>query len=442
MTATRVEPDAARACRIGPLSDFVVGKWVFVPAFCVSGVSLGFGMHEFNYSQGDSWGADFMMYMRAEFRFVRNEAKGELLVLHDIPEMNACCMEYSRTVTPTCQTRTSICLFRDKLHAAAESGYLDRANIIPCLDQINTIYEYRDCPTCGASHTTCPCTLQLARAKHPFDHDTFVVNMSQRLGTFEGVASVFCYDTGRFKRKTALGSRTTLRGGMDHDLITTMRDWAVNLHAKDYVNPFQTITAPPQPQVQQPSHSSIPSAHETTEIDLSTESFMQPASFFLDDEDPLRDLPPLEGLTDDGNEFMNLLACMNWKLPKSATPRPDPSPKQYLDEIPEKPTGKPRNIQPLLDLTGSAAVQSERSSNDNPANAAEEESVRQLKAEMRKQRNRESAHRSNMKKKAMNDKLKFELKSNRDRADALRIQESALRQENIRLRRMLTQADT
>ena len=86
-------------------------------------------------------------------------------------------------------------------------------------------------------------------------------------------------------------------------------------------------------------------------------------------------------------------------------------------------------------------MQSERSSNDNPANVAEEEIFRQLKVEMRKKRNRESAHRSNMEKKVVNDKLKFELKSNRDRADALWIQESALHQENARLLGLLTQDD-
>lgn len=64
--------------------------------------------------------------------------------------------------------------------------------------------------------------------------------------------------------------------------------------------------------------------------------------------------------------------------------------------------------------------------------------IRKVKAEMRRERNRASAHRSNMKKKAINDALKAELQSAHERVEELRAREVGLRQENMRLRRMLS----
>lgn len=63
-----------------------------------------------------------------------------------------------------------------------------------------------------------------------------------------------------------------------------------------------------------------------------------------------------------------------------------------------------------------------------------EEIVRRLKEQIRKERNRASAMRSNMNKLKMRDTLAMELKHSREKARLLRIIKVMLRQENIRLR--------
>lgn len=68
---------------------------------------------------------------------------------------------------------------------------------------------------------------------------------------------------------------------------------------------------------------------------------------------------------------------------------------------------------------------------------SKEQEQKERKAEKRRQRNREAAQRSNMKRKMKNDTLKAELKKWHGKASDLRNKELGLREENLRLRKML-----
>lgn len=60
-----------------------------------------------------------------------------------------------------------------------------------------------------------------------------------------------------------------------------------------------------------------------------------------------------------------------------------------------------------------------------------------IKAELRRKRNREAAQRSNLRRKVRNDTLKHELLASHARAMELRAQEQLLREENLKLRKLL-----
>lgn len=70
-------------------------------------------------------------------------------------------------------------------------------------------------------------------------------------------------------------------------------------------------------------------------------------------------------------------------------------------------------------------------------NKSRKELDRERRAELRKQRNREAAQRSNLRRKLKNDTLKRDLKFAHEKASQLRARELSLREENIKLRRML-----
>lgn len=62
---------------------------------------------------------------------------------------------------------------------------------------------------------------------------------------------------------------------------------------------------------------------------------------------------------------------------------------------------------------------------------------RERRAQLRRQRNREAAQRSNLRRKMRNDSLKQNLRESQTRAAELRARELILREENLKLRKML-----
>ena len=433
----RVEPSTHKP--VGSLSDFTHGKYVFSPLFTVSGCTLGFGMNEFNHLRGDEWGGDVMMYMRTGFRFVRNDAQMELLIMHDIADMNAVCMEYSRTITPTTQYRASICFHRDKLFEAQQLG-LSVHNLIASIDQICAMYEYRDCPNCSLDRHACRCALSsltIRKPRHPLDHDAFAANMASRLGSWTGTMSISSYEYGRFQHKSLVGSRTIYTGGVDLQLLLSMRSWALaELNGKE--SPLQTILG----KAEDENGKAIVETVAGDELQLVSTSFTQsvpPAqpvqpvqydvdpSLFLDEDEtdpdfsPLNEFPALSEICED--PFLNSSICATSE--------------EISSEVVESAARRARvhTLEPLIDLS----VQTGDSAKEESSKVSSNDPVRELKAELRKQRNRMSAKRSNLKKKMQNEKLKSDLKQTKDKATFLRGKETSLRNENLLLRRLLAE---
>lgn len=73
---------------------------------------------------------------------------------------------------------------------------------------------------------------------------------------------------------------------------------------------------------------------------------------------------------------------------------------------------------------------------------SDKERDQMMKAELRRKRNREAAQRSNLRRKIRNDTLKHELFTSHARAAQLRAQEQVLREENLKLRKLLSRLTT
>lgn len=419
----RVQPSKAKSIApVGPLSESVFGSCVFVPAFSVGGVTLGFGMHEFNYTRGQEWGDGDMMFMRTPFRFVRNDKRAELLIVHDMQDMNAMSMEYTRMVTPTCQWRASVCFNRDTLCDVIERGVMNVSAFEPTVDQVYCVYEYRSCPTCCEDRYKCRCALasgvtqfMVHKPKHPFDHSAFARNMTHRLGVWEGVATVSCFQNGAFQAKHVTGCRNVVVGGVDVQLILSMRDWSLANHVREKnASPLtlSIVASYCDESVSQATQQDTNNECTALTISNHTESM----SWLDTDTDlALSDLPPLTEIQDD--PFLN-------------TP-PASVCESVLQTAMER--GKEHMIQPLIDLSGATSEEVSENKGDS------DDLVRMLKAELRRKRNRVSAQRSNLKKKKQNEHLKHELSSVKQRAQRLRSRESALRNENLQLRNIIQQ---
>ncbi|KAI0567765.1 hypothetical protein FGB62_1g269 [Gracilaria domingensis] len=92
-------------------------------------------------------------------------------------------------------------------------------------------------------------------------------------------------------------------------------------------------------------------------------------------------------------------------------------------------------VQPSEPVAIAPALQFPKSANTKPKTQEEKE----RRAELRRQRNREAAHRSNLKRKIKNDTLKADLKKWHGKVSELRRIEVGLREENLKLRKLLSE---
>lgn len=130
---------------------------------------------------------------------------------------------------------------------------------------------------------------------------------------------------------------------------------------------------------------------------------------------PLQQPPP--GVVDDQLQLTTLLVddATDDSVRENAT-------------VPDDGSGRPKAVN-IAPAGGIVPVDNSKS---------KEQEHKERKAEMRRQRNREAAQRSNLKRKMKNDTLKAELKRWHVKATELRNTELGLREENLRLRKMLS----
>lgn len=302
------------------------------------------------------------------------------------------------------------------------------------------------------------------RPKHPFDYDAFVHNMVIYAGSFEGSGSMLVFGS-PYTRNAPLGTRMALTGGSDGDLVNRLRGWALAEGVRGTESPWESALF----------------AHVSGACE--EETFLGDAFFKDHVMDPCGDTfgvgvadhvmgsvldGALVNVTDprcfdvymntgemgdaDASGSTGPDSCHeSWSIAvgsvlerKSIVAPPKESyignrDKVVAVEVGERKERRPRTAStPVEEEEGSPNVKVCDVISDNVVDEdGEEEARRRVKAQIRRDRNRAAAARSNQKKKAMNDALKAQLKESRDRAETLRDRETSLRQENLLLRKIL-----
>eukprot|EP00178_Gracilaria_changii_P025475 TRINITY_DN78482_c0_g1_i1.p1 TRINITY_DN78482_c0_g1~~TRINITY_DN78482_c0_g1_i1.p1 ORF type:complete len:527 (+),score=57.52 TRINITY_DN78482_c0_g1_i1:369-1949(+) len=443
---------ASRETKIDPTSPYETSMsdrygscYFLTPVFTCNSITFGIGVENAVYYPAPAWNfPQAVCNAVGECRFVKNDEEGYMLIVACY-ETECIRIEYIKTLSATSQVRcvigTKLPLFR-----SATKGGASVDAVFPTLLILQTSYENRDCPYCASPHSKCDCSLQIAKPRHALDHASFTANMSSRLGTFYGVSHVSMYREGMGMCMGAVGTRFCAQRSAEEGLIESLRTLAISRHALIQ-----------EPQSLLPNIDDyIPTDMQFIDDVLPKDNHDSMQQSQADNQMATSPVLPAHGL---GFEQFNLLEIPSTSSQQEATSKiftlSDGTP-QIEDNSQTSP------LVPVEQDDSSALVIS-RPSHDNSSNtedvsqpqglsnknnsssgitpegssSSEKDMIRRLKAELRREKNRAAAQRSNMKKKALNDSLKHNLKAAREKIDLLRSKEMLLREENLRLRQLL-----
>lgn len=403
VSTVRVEPPHMRQQHdVDDESSSLTGTFLYAPALTVEAVTAGFGVMHSVFRVGSSGSippspsSTGCKTIRTHFRFVHDAATDTLLEVYDLEDQHSVVISYARTVSATESRSFKARFHRGRLLAIVRQEqtafYFDK--VVDALQWFQTELQSRECPVCVVAG--CSCERNLPAPSHPFDHGHFKRSMKHNLGTFEGVANKFRFADGTPTKFTKLGSRTSAHAIDNPVLMRTLTSWAT---ASDH-----TATPPQQPM--DPPMSAAFSHAELQENDSPSpgSNLIFPETHVMSPMQLLADAPEVGSslLTPAAAEFEAL--------------------HQQLGPV------SPQLSAHVGDASGQDAVRNQMSEKEQ-------------KTEIRKQKNRESALRSNRKKKAIRDALELELNDLKEHEERLRVRENVLREENLRLRRSFVKRD-
>ncbi|PXF47038.1 hypothetical protein BWQ96_03228 [Gracilariopsis chorda] len=441
---TKVDPTPSPQ---NSMSDRFAGDFFLTPAFTYNHITFGFGVMNNVFYPAQAWNTpETAMNALGECRFVKNSKEGyNIVIAYYGTECSR--IEYVKTVSTTTQARcvigTKISSFRD----ATKGGSCNVDAVFPTVLLLQTSFEHRDCPFCNSDHSQCKCQLQFATPFHPLDHSSFLANTLSEFGNYMGVSHVTMYREGAAMCMGALGSRLSFAPSAEDDLVDRLRTLAISRHA--------LIQDPaPSLSIQQ----DVPEEPRSDQVNITDEIFDQSDQQQLSQQNStnaiVTDLPcPL--LATDLNFDADLEQVIDiTMLPTFGDSSSRTSP-EILQDISSNGVAS-FDVSPAPVAT--VQQQDSHSSRDQPSQpptscetqpsntpptsssigkATVKDQIRKLKAELRREKNRAAAQRSNMRKKALNDSLKSSLKTTHEKLDILRSKEMLLREENIRLRQLL-----
>lgn len=412
---------------------------VFVPAYSVGHISVGFGIEEKSYTCTQSF-EDCVLPKNVTcsvdrhnelFRYIRDDHAGTLIMVYDYDDCYH--IEYCTHLSSTCRQRSSTRYKRDLLRAILRSdGNIDQGKLLPAMVCLQVVDEFRQCPQCGAMpHQGCRCSLDFVRPKHSLDFVNHARQMTAHTGEYAGMVHLAKFDNGETNSHITLGSRISLRGCTAPNLVRRLTDWAI---AKD-------LHRLPQ----DPMASLMPAAGQTATLMACSQASQATAPMSVSSPPVFAGRTQL-GITPESVGVSGGFAIETPRLPVGDFHPPYGS--QGFDA-----TGKSIEVSQGQQFAGMAGpskyeddMQFGQSAGDQvgigPGPGAsgeltEFELQRLVKLERKKQKNRESAHRSNMKKKRENDERKAELRNLKEREIRLRAKEQSLREENLQFRRYL-----
>lgn len=428
------------------------------------------------------------------FRFVRDDENGILLVLNRNHRTGCVKMETISQSSESSRRRVFAVFKHDALQKAvhAEQGILPIDAVLDALTVINFLTESRDCSRCGAvAASPCKCKVMTILPAHPLDFSPMQNNMSTYLGSWEGLALSALVDKGKDYLKANVGSVTQILGGRDRDLLSRLSRWAISdqLNSRKQ-NPLPLIVPSGDTQVDNNETSRgnvdmdstgfllndsevepFEAASALLDEDLNASSCSSGSGGIimnggkrgtgiltvdkLDDAESLQDIDvgdsdPERGIVDEskigGSEWTETsdeaLALVN-----KITEITGDEDMGGVDVAVSYSLASISNVLPTLDDAKSGPEDTEETpvlktlsiapaAVTSSSELMQEQDVKELRAQRRKQRNREAAQRSNARRKMKNDTLKKVLKETHERAAQLRARELSLREENLRLRKL------
>lgn len=360
---------------------------VFVPSFSIENISVGFGVEERSYSSTQSFfdldtAGHFPNEVKRQidtFRYIRDDRRGILILLYT--QRNHFQFEFIVQQNTRARQRSTSEFERGSLLSLLYSDHeLQDHMILRGLIRLQFVDEVRKCPFCNcAPNHDCACHFPVITARHPLDFSNHTDQMSSHTGSYQGAIHLMKYSNGNENGSVTLASSITIKCPGNPNLIDRLTEFIV---ARDSSKgQFDHISQP---------GSSFGIHQDSFSCSLPISSSMQPQG--SDSNLPVQ----FQGHTEHG-------------ITTASFPNTNQS-------------------------QGSATIHHEAMTAHMTQEEIEAQRQRERKIERKKERNRLSAQRSNMKKKRENDERKATLRMLRQRETELRARERQLREENLRIR--------
>lgn len=376
---------------------------------------------------------------------VRDDEHGYLFTFVEHPEKGITQIAYYIQITPAFRERNVLLFhthaFRNAVHALRAGGY-DREAMRRALTYCFYSAEMRACPKCNARVITeCKCKLVIQRKTHHLDHAGEWRNLASYGGEYEGMASLGIYENGRNVFRANYVARVSGALTMDGDCQRGLSKWAMcDAARKRRVNvlklcmpdlnevqvakllPASEHPNPPKHMPHLIEDASKPKQHQDTYSVGSNYS----AAPSTDDGLPRAGSPHREMLeageaSDREPTVVDVSNMQDKSAVRGAALKPlQPTPVLVDPQI------QKRKLVSLAPAPSASAIDGDEFMDE-----------RQQRLEARKARNRESALRSNHRKKIALQELKDNIKEVLEREVHLRKREAELREENAMLKSSL-----
>eukprot|EP00177_Eucheuma_denticulatum_P002215 GFKZ01003965.1.p1 GENE.GFKZ01003965.1~~GFKZ01003965.1.p1 ORF type:complete len:629 (+),score=60.15 GFKZ01003965.1:82-1887(+) len=229
-----------------PVSQHCDASLVFIPAFSVSNISVGFGIqHNRSLSLHPQHAPSLVPLLvtpnvtkseKEQFRFLRDDKNAVTVLLYNSPEKDFFRVDFMRHETATRRLRCFFYLNRsqvlDSLNRAA--GSLNPADITSAASIFQAGFDFRLCPKCGQNpYPTCTCQLDLGLPKHSLDHKSAVKHMSSHIGYFHGYAELSKFSQGQVTETISLATTIKVEDAARRDLVEDLTRWAIKEHIRE-----------------------------------------------------------------------------------------------------------------------------------------------------------------------------------------------------------------
>lgn len=395
------------------------------PVFSVDGISACVGVKErvavFPYPERTllPWGPNAA---RDNFRFVSDERTGTLLTIYMNHRQGFVYVE-NFTLKSVCQRQRMTLVFHlgplFKILEAA-SGTLDfkAEDVHEALAMVQVIDEFRECQKCGSALPTCSCSLSLSRASNPMDFSTVQNNLELHCGNFQGFQAFYQFTAAAETANAALGSKFFLEFTKDVDSMVRLKDWSISeciAGAKPWALNF-----------------AMPKAGESN-AEVEEDLF----GYFGD----LEGIELLNGGDCGGDDVGNMAVILDEMKRKSKSKGSESGRAGEGSTKKEKLMVKASNEE-LESPKGVADLGTVVKEEEEKGNGSDKKmSEKMAKMQVRREKNRLAAKRSNLCKKLKNEELRRELKVWKKWQIELREKEGKLRLENSDLRRRVAQGE-